>query len=123
MVIHVWKMYQSLAPNNIGMEFYKNDRLGVRVRLPSLNHKTQRSVATAYDNSFGVKAGKLWNKLPKSVNSQPSLDRFKSALGSFLEDIPDHPPISGYPYLHSNSLLDWCSDGDNDRRTCTSSST
>ena len=124
MIIHVWKMYQSIAPNNIGMVFYQTDRLSVRVRLPSLNHKAQRSAATAYDNSFGVKAGKLWNTQPKHVNSQPSLERFKSALGSYLESFPDQPPILGYPYLHRNSLLDWCSNGDNvNRRTCTSSST
>ena len=84
MLIHLWKMYHGSAPNDIKMIFYENERIGVRVKLPPLNHKAQRSVLTAYDNSFGVKAGKLWNKLPKYVNTQPSLERFKSALGHSL---------------------------------------
>ena len=53
-------------------------------------------MATAYYNSFGVKAVKLWNLLPKRVNSiTDSLDGFKTALGDFIGQIPDTPPVQG----------------------------
>ena len=113
MIIHVWKIYNGYVPNDIDMKFRTNGRLGVKVDLIPFNHSAQRSVATAYDRSFGVRAGLLWNILPKHVNSQQELNAFKTALGSFIARYPDKPPISGYTSPNTNSLLDWSSMGDN----------
>lgn len=107
-IIHTWKILNNDAPNNIEMVFYNNNRLGVRAKVPTYVHKAQTSRATAYDDSFGVKAARLWNILPKSVNQQPTLDTFKVALGAFLDRLPDTPPVPGYTPQNSNSILDVC---------------
>jgi hypothetical protein len=109
-IIHVWKIVNDKAPNGIDMKFYTSERLGVRAIVPSFNNKAQRSVSTAYDNSFGVKAARLWNILPKDVNTQSTLDGFKIVLGAFIQRFPDMPPATGYTPPNSNSLLDWSTD-------------
>ena len=112
-IIHVWKIYNEHSPNDIKMNFYSTERLGVRLRIPVYNHSAQKSVSTAYENSFGVKAARLWNILPKNVNEKKTLDSFKSSLGIFLDSFPDLPPTPGYTPPNSNSLLDWrCYGGD-----------
>ena len=106
-IIHVWKLLNNCAPNDINMQFYLHDRLGTRVQIPKFNAKAQKSCSSQYDNSFGIKAARLWNLLPKHVNQQETLDRFKVALGTFLDQFPDTPPVPGYTTTNSNSLLDW----------------
>ena len=110
-IIQTWKILQKCAPNSTGIIFYDSDRLGVRARVPTLNHKAQRSVATIYDNSFGVRAPRLWNMLPKGVNTVTTLDSFKVALGKFLDRFPDKPPVLGYTTPNNNSLLSWSAAG------------
>ena len=102
-IIQVWKMIHGYAPNNIGMVFYDSARLGVRARIPIFNYKAQTSISTAYDDSFGVKAARLWNILPKDVNTQTTLESFKIALGEFMLKFPDKPPVVGYTPLNNNS--------------------
>ena len=111
MIIHVWKMLHDKAPNNINMTFYQHERHGVRATVPSYNNKAQKLVATVYDDSFGVKAARLWNLLPKSLNEGKTLELFKIGLSSFFSKIPDTPPVVGYSPCNKNSLLDWCSEG------------
>ena len=112
-IIHVWKIYNGHAPNDINMDFYTTKRLGVRLRIPTYNHTAQKSVSTALEDSFSVKAARLWNILPKYVNEEKTLDSFKSYLGIFLDSFPDMPPTPGYTPPNSNSLLDWrCYGGD-----------
>ena len=106
-IIHTWKILNDKAPNNIGMKFYPSARLGIRASVPKFNHQAQESYSTAFDDSFGVKATKLWNTLPKSVNSITTLEPFKVALGSFMTQFPDKPPVTGYAPPNSNSLLEW----------------
>ena len=110
-IIQVWKIYNGLAPNSTDINFYMHDRHGVRAQLPHVNHQAQKSVSTAYDNSFGVKATRLWNLLPKSVNTIRTLDAFKVTLGRFVEQCPDQPPVPGYTPPNSNSLLTWSTAG------------
>ena len=69
--------------------------------------KAQRSVATCYENSFGVTAAKLWNLLPAKVNCLTALEPFKIALAEFLESFTDKPPLDGYTAATNNSLLEW----------------
>ena len=61
------------------MAFYSSARLGVRATVPSYNYnnKAQKSMSTAYDNSFGVKAARLWSILPNNVNDTKTLEQFK----------------------------------------------
>ena len=106
-IIHVWKILNKAAPNDIGMEFCQHIRQGTKARVPNFNAKAQMSFSTLYENSFGVKAARLWNLLPSHVNQQETLTGFKEALGAFLKIFPDTPPITGYTTINSNSLLDW----------------
>ena len=55
-IIHVWKILNGHAPNDINFEFSTNERLGVKAFLPPLNNMAQLSVKTDYDNSFRVRA-------------------------------------------------------------------
>ena len=106
-IIHTWKIINSMAPNDIKMSFKLHQRRGIKVKLPALNLKAQKSVITMYDNSFGVHAAKLWNILPRTVNTQTVLSTFKSELGTFLDRFPDLPPTDNYPSTNNNSLLEW----------------
>ena len=108
-IIHVWKILHGICPNDINMVFKESPRLGNRVVLPPLTTKATALAKTFYDNSFAVKAGKLWNTLPRDVNTQNKLDSFKAKLGSFMDSFPDTPPTTGYTALNSNSLIDWFS--------------
>lgn len=106
-IIHTWKIANGDAPNDIGMIFKTNKRLGIKAVVPGLFTKAQSSVATHYHNSFGVKATRLWNLLPKRVNESTSLDSLKVGLGEFLSSFPDTPPTRGYTAVNNNSLLEW----------------
>ena len=106
-IVHVWKMINGLAPNDIDMKFRTHNRLGIKSTLPPVNNKAQASVRTDYENSFKIKAARLWNLLPKCINTITTLEEFKVGLGGYLKKIPDTPPATGYTAVNSNSLLDW----------------
>ena len=106
-IINAWKILNGKIPNDIEMKFYPNERLGTKARIPPLAKNCPSYVQTMYENSFAVKAAKLWNMLPKSINTIGELPAFKSALGLLLEKVPDNPPTAGYTAVCSNSLLDW----------------
>ena len=109
MIIHVWRILQGICPNDISMVFRNNQRLGIKIVLPSLNKQASVSAKSCYDNSFSVRAGKLWNLLPREVNTLTDLNAFKVSLGAFMDKIPDTPPTPGYVSKNSNSIIDWCS--------------
>ena len=106
-IISTWKILHSKVPNDIGMTFYVSERLGMRARVPPIAKHCPMSIKSTYENSFSVKAAKMWNLLPKSVNTIKELNTFKGALGRFLEKVPDKPPTPGYTAECKNSLLDW----------------
>ena len=106
-IIHIWKMLNDLAPNNINIQPYSTARQGIKIRLPPFNTKAQTSVSSDYENSFKIKASRLWNVLPKQINTLMSLDSFKAELGGFIGKFPDTPPTPGYTASNNNSLLDW----------------
>ena len=106
-IIHTWKIANGAAPNDINMAFRKNQRLGLKATIPKLFPRAQNSVASHYHNSFGIKAARLWNLLPKSANETTTLESFKVALGKFLDTFPDTPPSRGYTAVNSNSLVEW----------------
>ena len=106
-IIHIWKMLNGLAPNTINIVFREHSRLGMKITLPPVNNKAQFSVKTDYENSFKIKASRLWNTLPKAINTVTCLEAFKVVLGEYLRKIPDTPPIPGHTAINRNSLLDW----------------
>ena len=106
-VIHMWKILNNLAPNNISIHSYSTHRQGMKIRLPPLNTKAQTSVTSDYEDSFKIRASKLWNLLPKQINTLTTLDEFKVELGGFIDKYPDTPPVTGYTASNRNSLLDW----------------
>ena len=69
--------------------------------------KVTGSLLTKYEESFVVRAAKLWNTLPSSLTHVKALNLFKIGLDNFLKTIPDLPPIPGYPYQTKNSLTDY----------------
>ena len=107
LIINTWKILHKKAPNDIKMVFYESDRLGVKVKVPPQAKGCPAAINSLYENSFSVKAAKLWNILPKYVNTAKDLDSLKAALGKFLEKVPDTPPTPGYTSQCNNSLLDW----------------
>ena len=52
-----------------------------------------------------MNAAKLWNCLPKSVNTIITLGIFRTTLDLFLAEVPDFPPVSDYSRMNSNSLV------------------
>ena len=88
-------MLNDMVPNSIGLESYASPRLGIRISIPKFNHLAPKSYASAYNNSFGIRAARLWNLLPKSMNSIISFEPFKLALGGFISQFPDRPPVLG----------------------------
>ena len=108
MIIHVWKILNETTPNDIGMQFTDNMRLGKKVKIPAFNKHAPLSAVSLYDSSFAVHAGKLWNILPHSVTSATQLYMFKILMGKFLHEIPDKPPVKGYHTTQNrNSIIDW----------------
>ena len=89
------------------MTFKTHQRHGLKAIVPTLNTKSQASITTHYENSFGVKATNLWNLLPKAVSELTELAPFKVALRNFLKTFPDTPPTKGYTAVNNNSLLEW----------------
>ncbi len=106
-IIQVWKILNGHAPNDVGMQSKLNPRLGMKVIIPHINTKAQKSVHRGHDSSFVVRAAKLWNTLPHHVSVIKSLENFKIELGRFLEQFPDTPPVTGYATANDNSLLSW----------------
>ena len=71
---------------------FKESSRGIKVIIPNIPKGASAAAKTCYDSSFVVKAGMLWNTLPKAVNTQGTLEGFKSSLGQFLDTIPENPP-------------------------------
>ena len=106
-IIHIWKILNNIAPNDIGFKFTEHPRHGTKITLSPINRHAKQSAIALYESSFAVHAAKLWNILPKEVNSVNKLECFKTKLGRYLEGFPDTPPTTGYTPANANSLLDW----------------
>ena len=97
LLIYLWKIINDKVPYDVNISWHVHVRRGIVAdipRTPSLVLK----INTACDNFLKVKAAKLWNCLPKCVNSKTSLESFKTNLDSFLLTLPDSPPVAGYRY-------------------------
>ena len=105
-IIHMWKVFAGIAPNDMGLEFYYNDRTGPMCRIPQLKGKMMR-VRTLRHHSFSSMGPMLFNIVPRVVKESSSPDSFKATLDDFITTLPDTPPTPGYVAANSNSLLDW----------------
>ena len=94
-----------MIPNDIGLTFSTNERRGIRVNIPSINKEAKMKYTTQYDNSFRIRASKLWNSIPPELTRKTTMESFKPALNRFLQSFPDRPPIQGCS--SRNSILDY----------------
>ena len=106
-IIHIFKIINDMAPNDLHLEWYHNKRLGVKIKLPKIDCNVPKYASSLMESSFRINGAKLWNLLPAEVNRQHLLDPFKVKLQTFLKNFPDKPPVSGYTTQNGNSLIDW----------------
>ena len=102
-IITIFKMLNNIAPNDLGITFYTSDRRGIRVKIPSITRDAKMKYITQYDDSFKIRAAKLWNSIPADLTTRTSMETFKPGLTRYLQNIPDRPPIQGL--ASSNSIL------------------
>ena len=105
-LIHMWKILNNAAPNDLNFEFHSSERRGIKASLKAViqaNSKFQ----TKRDCSFVHIGPKLWNLLPREVSTESSFSKFKVALSAFLDKYPDKPPVLGLAYINNNSLLSY----------------
>ena len=123
-IIYIWKIINHIVPNIQGENeirtYYNNDRLGLRCRIPKLNHRTMDRIKTCKENSLVIKGPKLWNCIPSKIRiCLGNFETFKSRLDKFLMTVPDQPVLPGREYSQraaSNSLIDQISTMNTDSR-------
>ena len=69
--------------------------------------RVQGTILSNYENSFIIKAAKLWNKLPQNLTEIDVFTVFKKKLEDYLKLFPDQPPVKGYYHTTKNSLLNY----------------
>ena len=105
-IITVWKIANGLHPNIVNLDFYPTPRFGLKCRRKMSKAKSIHT-RTLQHNSFTSIGPALFNTIPKIIKDKSTLSAFKSSLDKYLKSIPDLPPVSGYPTLNGNSLLEW----------------
>ena len=105
-ILHTWKILCGMAPNDVGLKFYWNDRLGMKCVVPKLPSKESFLKSLKF-NSFSSIGPRLFNTLPQYVKESGSFLSFKLSLDKFLSSLPDEPPTPGYVTSNNNSILDW----------------
>ena len=107
-ILHLWKIRHDIAPNSIGITFKNHLRTFSIKAIVKPLPKIRGRILTLYDESFAIKAAKLWNILPPSLSNVSSFVLFRRGLDNFLRTVPDKPPLPGYPYTCDNSLTSIC---------------
>ena len=107
-IVHLWKICNGIYPNSIDINFKLHSRTNSLKAIIKPLPKIRGKILTLYDESFTVKAAKLWNVLPNRLTQISSLDQFRESLDRFLLTVPDKPPLPGYPYNCNNSLTCVC---------------
>ena len=103
-ILYVWKIKNKQAPNDINLEFSHSHRRSNQIAIVKPMPKVRGRLLSMYDNSFVVKAAKLWNKLPSNLSNIPTLVNFRRELQKYLSLYPDNPPIKGYFHSNNNSI-------------------
>ena len=104
-ILHIYKILQNTAPNDVNISFNTSQRRGILAVIPPMSRKATPRLQSLYDSSFAVFGPRLWNSLPKMIRQEESFDKFKAAITRHMLNTPDEPPISGA--ASSNSLLHW----------------
>ena len=107
-------MIEGHVPNishlsNRQISTYNHIRHGRKCVIPQPGRSARAHVKTLFNNSFTVRAVKLFNVIPKHIRNITGcgVEKFKEKLDVYLRSIPDEPALPGYPtVLESNSLLD-----------------
>ena len=89
MIVHVWKIKNNFFPNSINLSFKLHKRTNAMKAVIKPLSKIKGRLLTAYDASFIIKAGRLWNILPGKITQLTSMSSFKVELNNFLLTIPD----------------------------------
>jgi len=111
-IIYTWCILEGTVPNfnyndgQGGVHSYKNQRLGRKCTLKSVNIK-HRNI---WRDSLSQEGPRLFNVLPKSTRNltKCSKQSFKNNLDRFLTTLPDEPLLPNYFNLRradSNSVL------------------
>ena len=96
-----------MVPNDINLEFSFNYRKSGHIAIIKPMPKVKGKLLSLFENSFQIKAAKLWNKIPNRITSIEKLNTFKKALDDYLVQYPDKPPVKGYFHANNNSLLEY----------------
>ena len=103
-ITHLWKIQNCIYPNTININFKTHLRTSAIKAIVKPLPKLRGKLLTIYDQSFTIKAAKLWNVLPPNLTKISSLELFKVSLDRFLLKVPDEPPLPGYSHKTDNSL-------------------
>ena len=102
-LLHLYKISENIAPNEMNISFFDNPRRGLCAKVPPVTKSAKAKFQTKYDESFTVFGPRLWNTLPKSIRAAGNFTQFKAVLTRYMLSIPDEPPVHGI--ASSNSLL------------------
>ena len=105
-ILSVWKIRHRRAPNDINLQFFETNKKSNKAVVRPMP-KVRGKLLSQYENSFVVKAAKLWNKLPDTVSKIDSFEIFQRRLDAYLKLYPDNPPIKAYYHVNKNSLLEY----------------
>ena len=105
-LIHAFKIYLKLAPNDPNLEFHHHPRLGLQCRRKLIKTRVAK-IKTLRFNSFSHYAPRLFNVLPAKVKTAKTVAAFKYRLDRLLKHVPDTPPIKGYSKMNNNTLPEW----------------
>ena len=115
-IICIWKIINNLSPN-CSITWNENMTTGIICNIPSSPYNASRRTKSLREGSFQVRGPALFNCLPLEIRamSDCSLNAFKNALDSLLDNIPDTPssqtyfpaPTDRLTSAPSNSLIDW----------------
>ena len=103
-IITVWKIINDIIPNEVNITTIISERRGIKLKVPPLRTDASQLARSRYESSFAVVGPKLWNTLPRRISTITNKTTFKTVLSKYLSQIPDLPPVDGFP--SRNSLLD-----------------
>ena len=106
-ILNMWKILHGLTSNDLNIQFQVRSRTGTTAIVPSIRRQCSTFHQSMYDSSFSVMGPRLWNCVPKNLNSVTDFEHFKRELSSFMMEVPDTPPVKGYVPKNSNSILAW----------------
>ena len=109
----IWQIIEGKVPNisaqsNRQIQTYQHVRHGRLCVVPEPSRAAKTHIKTLVNNSFVVRALKLFNAIPKYIRKITDCDvaAFKNELDVYIRRLPDEPALPGYPAtMESNSLL------------------